>query len=220
MPISFSGPIHIITVSYFCEFFIELGPCGLVYIHMQNSHKFHSEGFSGEWVRDKGKCIPLRQLYVFSVRCFITSVSQSSSCFCHQLNYTFLVYHWVSLFQTCLHFSVQIPENSLIYYLRFKPNKWLRASCFLCETFFFKISGFSFSKVLWQRIENIPFLGILSVFPASLAPYTSMSRTVYSFSAKKYCPLAMAVMKVSDSDYRKVILLTECSLHIWATSWD
>jgi len=41
-----------------------------------------------------------------------------------------------------------------------------------------------------------------------------MSRTVYSFSAKKYCLLAVTVMKVSDSDYRKVILLTEFSLQI------
>lgn len=43
-------------------------------------------------------------------------------------------------------------------------------------------------------------------------PLLLRSRILYSFSEKKYCLLAVTVMKVSDADYRKVILLTECTL--------
>lgn len=41
---------------------------------------------------------------------------------------------------------------------------------------------------------------------------------MYSFSVKKYCPLAVTAMKVSDTDNRKVMLLTECSLQYCESS--
>lgn len=69
-----------------------------------------------------------------------------------------------------------------------------------------------------KNIENTPLFGILFSFHHPLHPILLGSRIVYSFSVKKYCPLAVAVMEVSDTDYRKVLLLTECSLQCCESS--
>lgn len=49
-------------------------------------------------------------------------------------------------------------------------------------------------------------------------PLLLRSWIVPSFSVKKHCLLGVTVMKVSDTDYRKVMLLTECSLQYWESS--